>query len=188
MQINIFRSKFSRMEKQPTSFQALLGKGLHYIEMVSLLLIGSGFAARQINQVGGMGPALTMIGFTAFAIVCYLYAFLPPAGLAGPVETSGAPERKPGFMKLLPVLGRKVAYIASAVCLLGILFAIRHLAGAGQMLLIGVISVTIASLICIFNVITDSESLNSYKGVLLRAMPIAAYSIHWLYQYWPLQM
>src|SRR5215470_12762728 len=87
-EINIFRSDFQKMENRQTPFQALLGKILPRIEIIGLLMIAVGFAWLHFGRDSGVGGRITMIGFTTFAVVCYLYAFLPQRPAAEPSETA----------------------------------------------------------------------------------------------------
>lgn len=177
---------------QPRGFAGKLAPILRYIEIAALIAVLAGFAFLHHGDADP-GPQLIMIGFSALAVICYLYGFIPPAPTSteSDVSTSGdtkiagdeEPARK-GFKELLPVLLRKTMYIACSVCLIGILFSILHLQGSRELLLIGTAILTPGSLVLIVMILVNAELQARYKGILIRSVPIAAYSIHWIIEFW----
>jgi hypothetical protein len=74
---------------------------------------------------------------------------------------------QPDLQGILGIIATKVIAIASSVSLIGLLFAILHLVGAEQMLLIGVLSLTGALLIVLYQAITVWNS--SFMPIIIRA-------------------
>jgi hypothetical protein len=172
------------MEPKPKSLLERLAPSLRYAEIASFVAIVTGFALLHLNH-GGLGPKFILFGFSALAAVYYFYAYIPnPPSETQLLQT--VTESPKGFIQLLPAILRKVLFVASAVALVGILFSILHLAGTGTVILIGLSAITIATIASIYLILRNSESLTILQGALLRAVPIAAYSIHWLYEFWPL--
>jgi hypothetical protein len=161
------------MEPQPPTFKQRLFSFLKYLEIIALVLIAVGFALLHLYH-SGPGPQFIMIGFTAFAAVNFMYAYLPEP----PTEADANKN-----LLLIRTIVRKVLFLGSSVCLIGILFSILDLNGAREMLLIGSTAAIVTILAAGALIIKDDVQLDYFKGGLLRGVPIAIYSMHWLYEF-----
>ncbi len=68
----------------------------------------------------------------------------------------------------------KVFHLSSSVCVIGILFAILHFTGAGELLLIGGLSLGVAAILLVFRAIT--HWLPVYLPLLLRLVFIGIFT------------
>jgi hypothetical protein len=74
---------------------------------------------------------------------------------------------QPDLQGLLGIIATKVIAIASSVCIIGLLFAMLHLVGAAEMLMIGVSSLTGALLIVLYQALTAWSP--SFMPIIIRA-------------------
>ncbi len=155
--------------QQNPAFVTLLSKILGFAEVVAILLSVGGLIFKAMHWT--YGNELLMIGMSSLAGVYFLRAFqAPPAGT--PQPTQQTPEKK-GFIELLAVsIVPKLGWIAMAVCLDGFLFALLHLSGAAEMLLIGTSTLLASIAVAFVAVSTNASKYPRLIGFLYRGVPV----------------
>jgi len=138
-----------------TGFSGLLAKILPAIEKAALVCIIAGSSLKILHLNGA--NMLLLIGMSSLAGAWYLMAFMP----ASPVDDeTNAPPSSMGFLALLmTTILPKLMGIAGAVSIIGILFHLLHLPGAGLMLLIGSSTCAVATAIFLFALLTGKISV-----------------------------
>lgn len=105
------------------------------------------------------GSMLLMVGIGTLAVVYYLRAFAPSAFTNEDFYTSYEPVPNSPANFLLHAVAPKVQGIATAVCLIGILFKLLVWTGATMLLVIGVLCLAIVLAIHVFNSLLSNELL-----------------------------
>jgi hypothetical protein len=116
------------------SFSSRLFSFLSLVEKIALAVAFTGIGFKYLHLAGA--DMMLMLSLTVLAGVYFLTAYKPPVKTEG-----GQPADEPpaGFATLLAAtILPKVAWIACAVLVIGILFRLLHLNGVTEMLMIGV--------------------------------------------------
>jgi len=168
------------MDARPTPFSARLSTYLRYAEIGLLILSAIGLVLFYSDLTRGL--QVILIGLSSLSTIYFLYAFtLPPeprpgAG-SGPSPSVASPK---GFLDLLPTTIRKVAYLASSVSIVGLLYEHMKLVGGGQMLLIGGSALVLSCLVSGLLILMNNATIILLRGPLLRGVPILAFVCYWM--------
>ncbi|MFH2141582.1 MAG: hypothetical protein ABIJ97_04105 [Bacteroidota bacterium] len=145
-------------ENNPTN--SIIGKSMaklkpyqFKIEIIFGLALIAGISLSEINPA--IGSPLLMISAALLSILYFLMAFVVNEGYNGIV-----------------VFLHKLTYISFAVCLTGILFALRHFPGSRNMLIIGISSIPFGLLGMIIFKLIKKEENKMLKWDILRAVII----------------
>src|SRR5689334_7189408 len=106
----------------------LLPKILKWTEILGIVVAGTGVILKISNYTSF--AELIMVGLLTLAATYFLSAYVFVEGL----DNKG----KKSLADLLPAILRKLMYIGLSVYWVAFLFAILHLAGANELLIIGV--------------------------------------------------
>ncbi len=133
-----------------TGFIGQLAKIFPVVETAALACIIAGSAFKIMHYTGA--NMLLLIGCSALATTWYLMAFVP----ASTAEDETDAPKAPGdfFSLLISTILPKIMGIAGAVTVIGILFRLLHMPGAGQMLLVGSSACGAAMAIYLFALLT----------------------------------
>lgn len=145
---------------------ALIFKILLPLEILGILLSLVGFALPQVE--------LLLIGLTVLASIFFLHGFIPP-----PVDVDEKQsQEKSGFFDLFAgTICVKLAWIAASVTLVGGLFRILHLLGAGEMLLIGIPVLMITIIVMGLYTISGKYAARVVP-VLYRVVPVCLLGVY----------
>lgn len=148
----------------------LIFKILGVLEILGLAAAIVGISLKHL-QLPGADETL-MIGMSVLSMAYFLMAYKPPA------NTKSGAERR-GFASLIvgTVLPR-VAWIACSVSIIGMLFAILHLHGSGEMLMVGVSVLGVYTILAIYFIATGSEETPLLMSILYRAAPILVVGLY----------
>lgn len=147
----------------------LLSRILLPLEILSLLISVVAFLLTQME--------LLMIGMSFLAAVYFLNAYVPPAA------SEKAGDEKAGFIDLLTtIIAPKLGWIAASVTVIGGLFRMLHLAGAGEMLMIGVLVLMIVTIVMGISAVTGSRTAR-VTPVLYRIVPVCLFGVYLLFNY-----
>jgi hypothetical protein len=141
---------------------SILPRITKWTEILGIILSVTGYGLKILHYAGA--DELLLVGLLTLATTYFLSAFML-------VPLPDNHESKT-FTDLLPTILRKVMYIALAVSLNGFLFAILHLAGADQMLRVGI--TTLVSGVSVSMVLTlgNRERMTLLKGPLIRSVVV----------------
>jgi hypothetical protein len=133
------------------------------------------FAVGLVLQWMDIQTSIIFISLLGLSSIYFLNAYAPP-----PVTEENQPQ---GFVYLLArVIAPKVLSISSSVCVIGILFYLTSLKGYKQMLLIGCMSIVVASFLVIIAILKNETARKVLMPLLLRAIPLAAISFFVLWR------
>lgn len=139
----------------------LLKKILVPAEIIALICSLAGFALKRVDFL--------TIGMFGLAAIFFLNAFLPPA-------IAQTTERK-GFLELLATtICYKIAWIGSAVIMVGSLYRVLGFPGALEMLLIGCFATFTGAVVMGLYALTRSEV--GLRPALYRAVPACLLGIY----------
>lgn len=138
----------------------LLPKILKWTEILAIMAAVIGLLLKVLNYPGF--SELLMIGLMTLAATYFLsaYVFIPG---------SDSQEKK-GLADLLPAILRKLMYIGLAVYWVAFLFAILHLNGANEMMIIGLGTLVICALISMALVLGNRERMKWLRDPLIRTV------------------
>jgi hypothetical protein len=143
----------------------ILPKLLKGIEILSLILSVIGYVFKVLHLAGA--NEMLMIGLLTLASAYFLSGFV-----FVPVLDNGQPK---ALADLLPVMLRKILYIGLAVFLTGFLFALLHLAGANEMLLIGVGSLLGGTVLSMVLILGKRERMATLQAPLIRSVVVLVF-------------
>lgn len=138
----------------------ILPKLLMGIEILGLIVSATGYLFKVLQFPGG--NQMLMIGLLTLSTAYFLSGFVMV-----PVTDDGKPK---GLADLLPAILRKLMYIGLSVFIVGFLFALLHLAGANEMLMLSVGTLMICVLISIVLVLGNRERMVLLKAPLIRSV------------------
>lgn len=121
--------------------------------LVAVVIVGG-----ILRHTGVEDPTLITFSMVTLGIFYFISAYFPSSA-----------------KNVLAIMSLKVAHIASSTCVVGLLFAVLHLTGAEKMLMVGVLSITIAGVILIFYAITN-EWRASYIPLFTRILFLGGFS------------
>lgn len=133
-----------------------------------------------MKRFGLDGNLILMVSLASLAGVYFLSAYLPPAN---PSTASDQPKSTKDliYLTILP----KITGISLAVAIVGILFALMHMPGAAQMLLIGSIAMGLVLVILGSGVAAGNEHARAMTPMLYRVIPILAISLYYFIRITP---
>lgn len=147
---------------------------LAFAEMIFLALLITGIF---LKLSGTDSNTLFLISIIGVSAIYYIQAFKPPK------RTSQDVKGPQGFQELLSQsIIPKVLYIALAISLTGILFAILSLEGGQIMQFIGGSSCVAGLLILVFFSVTGVKNLRSLFPLVLRVVIVLATNVFILIQ------
>jgi hypothetical protein len=131
-------------------------------EILGLIISATGYVFKVLHLAGA--DEMLMIGLMTLAAACFLSGFT-----LVPVTDDGKPR---GFADLLPVILRKVLYIGLAVFLVGFLFALLHLEGANEMLMMGVGALATGTVLSMVLILGNRERMVVLQAPLIRSVVV----------------
>jgi hypothetical protein len=105
---------------------------------------------------------MLMIGLLTLATTYFLSAYTV-------VPQASSPDKK-GFADLLPAILRKLLFIGLSVYWVAFLFTILHLNGANEMMIIGLGTIVICSVVSMVLILGNRERMTWLKDPLLRVV------------------
>lgn len=140
---------------------------------LEILAISGAFAGVALKYSGlPGGDEVLMLSLSSLSAVYFLTAFKPPA------ETSST-ERPQGFVDLLVrTIMPKATWIACSVAVIGVLFAILHLHGAREQLMVGCAALASSVVISLYFIATGSDDTSGLVKILYRAAPILVMALY----------
>jgi hypothetical protein len=136
-------------------------------EILGLIISATGYVFKVLHLAGA--DEMLMIGLMTLAAACFLSGFT-----LVPVTDDGKPR---GFADLLPVILRKVLYIGLAVFLVGFLFALLHLEGANEMLMMGVGALATGTVLSMALILGNRERMVVLQAPLIRSVVVLVFSL-----------
>jgi hypothetical protein len=151
------------MSQPQESFSAKLFEKLQWIEIALWAGAGIGLLLRFASVPSNN---LIIISLSGLAIILFLSAYRPP-------NIVRSDDEKLGFTDLLCFsIAPKVLGISSAVTIIGVLFFLMGMKGYEQMLLVGSMSIAIASLLIEAGVVMKVKHMKTVISILYRAVPL----------------
>ena len=141
--------------------KALLPKILKWTEIIGLVLSTFGVLFKVLHYPGASEALL--IGMLTLAATYYLFAFVM-------VEAPTESVQPKGMADLMPFTIRKVLFIGLAVFIIGSLFKLLHFKGANEMLMIGVGTVAVGTLVGMALILVKRERMKVLQAPLLRCL------------------
>jgi hypothetical protein len=138
----------------------LLPKILKWTEILAIVVASAGLLLK-ISSYPGFAE-LIMIGLMTLASTYFLSAYVFVEGLDN--------KEKKGLTDLLPTILRKIIYIGLSVYWIAFLFAILHLAGANEMLIIGVGTLVVGSGVSMALILGNRERMKFLQAPLIRSV------------------
>lgn len=137
-----------------------LDRYLRLFERFALLGVVVGSVFKLMHWVGGND--FLLFSMAGLAIIYFLGAFVPPP--SAPQNSSAN-----SMQLLIAMILQKVLGIGSATGVIGILFAVMHMPGSREMLLIGSMTLTVAVILGAYFTITDYDHSKGNMPMLIRA-------------------
>lgn len=138
----------------------ILPKVLKWTEIFGIITFIAGYLLKLLQYAGA--NELLLLSMLTLASAYFISGFIMVS-----VVDDGKPKT---FTDLLPTILRKLLYIALAVFLIGFLFSLLHLEGANEMLIIGVGTLVICSLISMLLILGKRERMTLLQAPLIRAI------------------
>jgi hypothetical protein len=138
----------------------ILPKITKWTEILGIILSFGGVAFKILHLAGA--NEVLMLGMMTLSTTYFISGFIMM-----PVPDNGKPK---SFADLLPTVLRKLIYIGLAVYLVGFLFAILHLEGTNEMLIIGVGSLIICTAVSMILILGNRERMTLLKAPLIRSV------------------
>jgi hypothetical protein len=143
----------------------ILPKLLTGSEILGLILSVTGYGFKVLHLAGA--DQMLMIGLMTLATTYFLSGFvLVPA----PDDS-----KQKSFVDLMPVVLRKILYIGLSVFLVGFLFGLLHLAGANEMLLMGIGTLLSGTLLAMVLVLGKRERMALLQSPLIRSVVVLVF-------------
>jgi hypothetical protein len=143
----------------------VLPKLLMGTEILGLIVSAAGYIFKILRLTGA--NEMLMIGLMTLATTYFLSGFV-----LVPVQDDGKPK---SFADLMPVILRKILYIGLAVFLVGFLFGLLHLAGANEMLLMGIGTLLSGTLLAMVLVLGKRERMALLQSPLIRSVVVLVF-------------
>lgn len=153
-----------------TPFSASLFKILGTLEMLALAAVIVAIALKYLQLPGG--DEILMIGMSVLAMTYFLMAYKPP------VPTNSQQERRGITHLFVDTILPKVTWTGCTIAVIGSLFGILHLQGAGQMLMVGTSVLIVCILLSVYFIATGSDQTSGLMGILYRAAPLCIFGIY----------
>lgn len=151
------------MSQPQGSFSAKLYEKLQWIEIALWAGAGIGLLLRFASVPS---TNLIIISLSGLAIILFLSAYRPP-------NIMRSDDEKLRFTDLLCLsIAPKILGISSAVTIIGILFCLMRMKGYEKMLLVGSMSIAIASLLIGAGVAMKVKHIKTAIPILYRAIPL----------------
>ncbi|MEQ8304854.1 MAG: hypothetical protein RIB47_15775 [Cyclobacteriaceae bacterium] len=158
------------MSNAPTPLISIVGRYLPAAEKIFL----AGLAVGVVLLFMSVDTTVLMISLNGLAVVYFLFAYKP-------LEIQREEGALFGFSELLAyMIVPKVMWIASAVSLIGIMFSLLKLEGSSNMLLIGLISLGIGTLLLVIFKAIGVKQLEVLQPMLYRTMPLLFFDLYTL--------
>lgn len=138
----------------------ILPKVLKWTEIFGIITFIAGYLLKLLQYAGA--NELLLVSMLTLASTYFISGFIMVS-----VVDDGKPKT---FTDLLPTILRKLMYIGLAVFLIGFLFSLLHLEGANEMLIIGVGTLVICSLISMLLILGKRERMTLLQAPLIRAI------------------
>lgn len=155
-----------------SGLMTLIFKAISVLEvlLVIAVVVGAGFKYLQFPG----GNEILFLAMAGLATIYFLSGYRPPL-----VDSEKVSAEKKGFFELfVAVIAPKFAWIGCSVVMIGVLFAIMHLKGALEMLMIGTSSLLVADLVMVIHLVTTSSPNPNVTRVLYRAVPLALLGLY----------
>jgi hypothetical protein len=147
-------------QPNPACMFSALPKITKWTEFLGITVCAVGYVFKVMHYAGA--NELLLLGFLTLASTYLVSGFIVIALPDGYEPKS--------FFDLLPILLRKVMYLALSVYLLGILFKILHLGGANPMLLVGVATLAIGLLLSVVLIVGNRQRMEILMNPLARSV------------------
>lgn len=144
----------------------LLPKILKWVEVIALTITVLGVLFKIMHYAGA--NEMLMIGLLTLSSAYFLSGFVmvePPQAEDGKLK---------GFLDLLPTILRKIMFIGLSVFCVGYLFRLLHFQGANEMLIIGIGTLIMSSLISMALILGNRERAELLKAPLIRSIFVIA--------------
>ncbi len=140
---------------EPQNFKQLLATMiLPKVEIIGAIILITGGLFKVLGTAG-YGDLL-LIGFTAVAVALYLKAFLYDTNTSSPMDN----------------IVKKIGFISCSVVLIGAMFSTLSLAGGGEMMLIGLPVLALATIFAAYRMMSTEQA--SFKPMLFRFVLVFA--------------
>jgi hypothetical protein len=149
---------------------SFLFKFVGVVEILAAAGTLAGLGFKYLNFPGG--AEMLLLSITALSIIYFMKAFRPPG------ERREHEGHKGGFGYLFSsVVLPKLGWIACSVTLVGIMYAVLHLRGGGEMLTVGT-SVLGLCVVATFYFLATGSNDRGLVRMLYRALPIGLIGIY----------
>jgi hypothetical protein len=138
----------------------ILPKITKWTEILGIIVSLIGVALKILHLQGAI--EVLMLGMMTISSTYFISGFIMVA-----VPDDGKPKT---FADLLPTILRKLIYISLSIYLVGLLFVILHLAGANEMLIIGVGTLVICTAISMVLILGKRERMTLLRAPLIRSV------------------
>lgn len=129
------------------------------LEKIFLIAFIIGVGLRITHTNGG--DEILLVSMFGLAMICFLTAYKPlDMNLGNDIKA------------LVATVIIKVLYIGSAVSIIGLLFFFLNFKGYDKMLLIGSMTIGIATVISLYLITQLKDSVNALQPALLRGLPL----------------
>jgi hypothetical protein len=155
----------SSPQHNPYYMVTFLPKIVKWTEILGLIVSVAGILFKILHLPGA--DELLTIGLMTLSSTYFISGFI-----VVPIPDDGKPK---GFADLLIVILRKVMFIGLAVCLVGFLFALLHLAGANEMLMIGIGTLAMSILMSMVLVLGKRERMALLEAPLIRGIVVLVF-------------
>lgn len=146
---------------------AFVFKALGPLEKIMVIVVLAGATLKYLHLTGA--DEILMLSMSTLAAVFYLRGF--NAGRSGDTQ-----QQQTGFADLFAgAIVPKVSWIACSVVVIGALFAMLNLRGAGEMLAVGVSALSMSCIFAGYFLVTGSVFTPALINVLYRAAPLCAF-------------
>jgi hypothetical protein len=138
----------------------ILPKITKWTEILGIIASLGGLVFKILHLTGA--DEFLLVGMMTLSTTYFISGFIMI-----PVPDDGKQKK---FADLLPTVLRKLMYIALSVYLIGFLFAILHLAGANEMLIMGVGSLVICTVVSMALILGNRERMTLLQAPLIRSI------------------
>jgi len=143
------------------SFTSVLSKILKWFEIIGLVITFFGVSFKILHLTGA--NMMLLLGLPTLAITYFLFAYVM-------VQVKEESEKPKGFANLLVLILRKVMFIGLSVYCIAFLFTILHFNGATEMMIIGLGTISVCTLISMTLVLGQRERMVILKSPLIRCL------------------
>lgn len=150
-------------------FPVFLFKLLGTLELIAIAATIVAMTLKYLQLPGA--DEILMIGMSVLSMVYFLMAYKPP------VASSEKEERGFGNLFISTILP-KVTWTGCTVTVIGSLFGILHLHGAGEMLMVGTSVLIVCVLTSVYFIATASSQTANLMSIMYRAAPLCIFGIY----------